>query len=157
MFPKSIITTAALSLALCQQAFAATAADWRSRTIYQVLTDRFARTDGSTTATCDTGDGIYCGGSFTGILTHLDYISDMGFDAVWISPITAQVTGNTADGEAYHGYWQQNIYEINTNFGSAEELQALSAAMHARGMVSANMHVRHAQCTSKRLTIANST
>ncbi|KAK4540157.1 hypothetical protein LTR36_009743 [Oleoguttula mirabilis] len=134
MFSKSIITTAALSLALCQQAFAASAADWRSRSIYQVLTDRFARSDGSTTATCNTADRAYCGGSYVGIQNHLDYIQNMGFDAVWISPVTAQVQGSTADGYAYHGYWQQNLYELNSNFGTADDLKALSAALHARGM-----------------------
>ncbi|KAK5120650.1 hypothetical protein LTR85_006008 [Meristemomyces frigidus] len=134
MFSKSIITTTALSLALCQQALAASAADWRSRTIYQVLTDRFARSDGSTTATCNTGDRVYCGGSYAGIQNQLDYIQNMGFDAVWISPVTAQVQGNTVDGYAYHGYWQQDLYELNSNFGTADDLKALSAALHARGM-----------------------
>ena len=48
---------------------------WRSQSIYQVLTDRFARTDGSTTATCNTGDQIYCGGSWQGLINKLDYVS----------------------------------------------------------------------------------
>jgi len=136
MHTSSIITALSLALCLAQQALAATAADWRTRSIYQVLTDRFARTDGSTTATCNTGDRVYCGGSFQGIQNHLDYIQGMGFDAVWISPITAQLTGNTADGYAYHGYWQQDLYTINSNFGTASDLKSLSAALHARGMVS---------------------
>lgn len=33
----------------------------------------------------------------------------MGFTAIWITPITEQLTGNTGDGEAYHGYWQQHM------------------------------------------------
>jgi alpha-amylase len=41
---------------------------------------------------------------------------------------------NTGDGEAYHGYWATNIYEVNTNFGSAADLVKLSSALHARGM-----------------------
>jgi len=41
---------------------------------------------------------------------------------------------NTNDGEAYHGYWATNIYEVNTNFGSAADLVKLSSALHARGM-----------------------
>lgn len=68
--------------ALISAAAALSPAEWRSQSIYQVLTDRFARTDGSTTATCDTGDGIYCGGSWQGIIDKLDYIQDMGFTAV---------------------------------------------------------------------------
>jgi hypothetical protein len=58
---------------------------WKSQSIYQVLTDRFARTDGSTTATCNTGDQIYCGGTWQGIINHLDYIQNMGFTAVSFS------------------------------------------------------------------------
>ena len=61
---------------------ALTPAEWRSQSIYQVLTDRFARTDGSTTASCDTGEGVYCGGTWEGIINHLDYIQGMGFSAV---------------------------------------------------------------------------
>lgn len=44
------------------------------------------------------------------------------------------LVGNSADGEAYHGYWAQNIYEVNTNFGSASDLLALSEALHNAGM-----------------------
>lgn len=102
MYLSAMITTL-LSLALYQTTFAASPSDWASRSIYQVLTDRFARTDGSTTATCNSGDQVYCGGSWQGITNKLDYIQGMGFDAVWISPITAQVQGNTPDGSSYHG------------------------------------------------------
>lgn len=124
-----------LSLALWQTALAASGTDWRSKTIYQVLTDRFARTDGSTTATCDTGTGDYCGGSWQGIIDQLDYIQNMGFDAVWISPVTQQLDGLTADGAAYHGYWQTNIDAVNSNFGAASDIQNLAAELHSRNMV----------------------
>lgn len=60
-------------------------ADWRSQSIYQVLTDRFARTDGSTSATCNTGDQVYCGGTWQGLINKLDYIQGMGFTAVSLS------------------------------------------------------------------------
>jgi alpha-amylase len=59
-------------------------AGWRSQSIYQVLTDRFARTDGSTKSTCNTEDQVYCGGTWQGIINHLDYIQSMGFTAVRI-------------------------------------------------------------------------
>ncbi len=32
--------------------------------------------------------------------------------------------------------WQQNIYGLNSNFGSANDLRALANAIHSRGMVS---------------------
>jgi hypothetical protein len=37
---------------------AATPDDWRSQSIYFLLTDRFARADNSTTATCNTDDRV---------------------------------------------------------------------------------------------------
>lgn len=61
------------------------AAGWRSQSIYQVLTDRFARTDGSTTAACDLSE--YCGGTWQGIISQLDYIQDMGFTAVSVDEL----------------------------------------------------------------------
>jgi alpha-amylase len=36
----------------------------------------------------------------------------MGFTAIWITPVTENFEGDTGDGEAYHGYWQQNAYYI---------------------------------------------
>lgn len=83
-------------------AIALTPAEWRSQSIYQVMTDRFARSDLSTTASCDTSVGVYCGGTWDGLISKLDYIQDMGFTAIWISPYVAQMSGHTSDGESYH-------------------------------------------------------
>jgi hypothetical protein len=33
----------------------------------------------------------------------------MGFTAIWITPVTEQLSQDTGDGEAYHGYWQQEM------------------------------------------------
>lgn len=60
----------------------ATINDWRSRSIYQLITDRFARPDGSTTAPCVLEENKYCGGTWQGIISKLDYIQGMGFTAV---------------------------------------------------------------------------
>ncbi|KAI9736785.1 MAG: hypothetical protein M1834_000989 [Cirrosporium novae-zelandiae] len=114
--------------------FAATAKQWRSRSIYQVVTDRYALTSGSTSKPCDPALGIYCGGTWKGLTKKLDYIKNMGFDAVWISPVTAQIKGTSLDLESYHGYWQNNIYKLNAHFGTAADLKALSKALHTRGM-----------------------
>jgi alpha-amylase len=75
-------TTALVGFAAACTVTALTPAEWRSQSIYQLLTDRFARTDGSTTATCVTGDQVYCGGSWQGVIDMLDYIQGMGFTAV---------------------------------------------------------------------------
>ena len=55
-------------------------AEWQKQSIYQILTDRFARTDGSTTEQCAITS--YCGGTYKGLINHLDYIQGMGFTAV---------------------------------------------------------------------------
>lgn len=55
---------------------------WISRSIYQIVTDRYARSDNSTTAPCDAAQGNYCGGTFQGIINKLDYVQELGFDAV---------------------------------------------------------------------------
>ncbi|VBB72744.1 Putative Glycoside Hydrolase Family 13 [Podospora comata] len=110
------------------------AAEWRKQSIYQVVTDRFARTDLSTTAPCDTTHQVYCGGTWRGLISKLDYIQGMGFTAVWISPVVKQIDGNSRDGSSYHGYWAKDIWALNPAFGNEDDLKALSTALHARGM-----------------------
>ncbi|ODM22588.1 Acid alpha-amylase [Aspergillus cristatus] len=124
----------AAALLLAKAVTGLTSAEWRSQSIYFLLTDRFGREDNSTTAACDVSQRIYCGGSWQGIINHLDYIQGMGFTAIWITPVTGQLTQDTGYGEAYHGYWQQKIYELNSNYGTAQDLLALSKALHDRGM-----------------------
>jgi alpha-amylase len=119
---------------LCTHAHAANLAAWKSRTIYQTMTDRFARTDGSTTHACNTTAGLYCGGTWLGTLSHLDYIQGMGFDAVMISPIVENVPDRVSYGESYHGYWPVDLYSLNGRFGTKEDLLKLSEGLHARGM-----------------------
>lgn len=125
---------AVLAATMVQPARGLSAAEWRQQSIYQVMTDRFARTDLSTTAPCSTSAAIYCGGTYQGLIAMLDYIQGMGFTAIWISPVVAQMSGDTADGSSYHGYWAQDIYNLNPAFGTPDDLLSLSAALHARGM-----------------------
>ena len=115
-----------LAFLLLALSLAATPDQWRGRTIYQIVTDRFARSDGSTTPCPNLSD--YCGGTFQGIQNNLPYITAMGFDAIWISPIVANLPNG------YHGYWAQNIYEINSNFGTEQDFLNLVQACHAAGM-----------------------
>ncbi|KAJ9376289.1 CAZyme family GH13 [Paecilomyces variotii] len=131
MYRHSFLALIASLVGFC---IAATPAEWRSRSIYFLLTDRFARTDNSTTASCDTSAREYCGGSWQGIINQLDYIQGMGFTAIWITPVTEQLQGDTGDGTAYHGYWQQKVYSVNSNYGTADDLKALATALHDRGM-----------------------
>ena len=77
-----------LCLAVITPVLPATTEQWRSRTIYEVITDRFARTD-CWGEPCDNLDR-YCGGNFAGLQKMSSYIKEMGFDAVWWSPVTKQ-------------------------------------------------------------------
>lgn len=69
----------------------------------KVVTDRFATESSGGNPPCDTGARKYCGGTWKALSERLDYIQNMGFDAVWISPVISNVEGETAHGEAYHG------------------------------------------------------
>ncbi|KAI1132486.1 alpha-amylase [Nemania abortiva] len=113
-------------------AHALSTAGWTTQSIYQVLTDRFARPDGSTSACSDLRS--YCGGTWQGLISKLDYIQNMGFTAVWISPIVKNIEAYTAYGYPYHGYWAQDIYNLNAHFGTAADLKQLSTELHNRGM-----------------------
>ncbi|PBK84832.1 glycoside hydrolase family 13 protein [Armillaria gallica] len=125
----------AATLFFAASAAAASAADWRSRSIYQVVTDRFATTNGLASP-CDPSARKYCGGTWQGLINRLDYIQNMGFDAVWISPISANVEEETAYGDAYHGqaYWTRDLNTLNPKFGTPGDLKALSSALHDRNM-----------------------
>ncbi|CAD8089379.1 unnamed protein product [Paramecium sonneborni] len=97
--------------------------EWKSRSVYQLLTDRFATSQGKSTS-CNLGN--YCGGDYKGMIQQLDYIQNLGFDAIWITPVVDNYNGG------YHGYWARNMYDVNHNFGSADDLKALVNACHQR-------------------------
>ncbi len=110
--------------------------DWRDRVIYQIVTDRFANGDPSN----DGADGIapdptdlrrVQGGDWRGILDHLDYVEGIGANAIWISPIVANVP-RLEVGDGYHGYWASDFTTLNPRFGTLEDLQMLIAAAHQR-------------------------
>ena len=127
--------------------------EWRSRTIYQIITDRFARTDGSTEPCKDLTK--YCGGTFKGLEKNLDYIKNMGFDAIWISPIPENY------GNDYHGYAALDWYKINPYFGTEEDFHSLIKTMHSKDMwlmldVVAN-HVAYIDMDFEKVTPFNKT
>lgn len=80
----SLLSTLALSIPAVVRA--ASADDWRQRSIYQIITDRFALPEGSgiDPAACNTTQQKYCGGTWQSIIQNLDYVQNMGFTAVWI-------------------------------------------------------------------------
>ena len=73
MVPALRVAAAFAAVSCC---LALSTEEWKRRTIYQVITDRFALSDQQDG--CDTGGcpyGNYCGGSFQGIAAQLPYIT----------------------------------------------------------------------------------
>ncbi|KAH8702697.1 glycoside hydrolase superfamily [Phaeosphaeriaceae sp. PMI808] len=118
----------ALFLSLASLVLAGDTNAWKSRSIYFVLTDRIARSSSDTGGNACGNLGNYCGGTFKGLESKIDYIKDLGFDAIWITPVIA----NSAGG--YHGYWAQDLYAINSNYGTAADLKSLVSTAHAKGV-----------------------
>ncbi|KAL4994411.1 glycoside hydrolase superfamily [Aspergillus recurvatus] len=121
-------TLAAFLLPHVSTVLAAGVDAWKSRNIYFALTDRVARGGDDTGGDACGNLGDYCGGTFQGLQSKLDYIKGMGFDAIWITPVVANTPGG------YHGYWAQDLYSINSNYGTADDLKSLVNAAHEKGI-----------------------
>ena len=70
------------------------------------------------------GDGV---GDLAGIRARLDYLENLGVDAVWLSPIFRSPMAD-------FGYDVASYREIDPIFGTLADLDELVAALHARGM-----------------------
>ncbi|QKX63894.1 uncharacterized protein TRUGW13939_11066 [Talaromyces rugulosus] len=128
----------AFLLPLASIVLAADVDAWKSRNIYFALTDRIARSSDDTGGSACGDLGDYCGGTFQGLQSKLDYIQGMGFDAIWITPVVANIPGG------YHGYWAQDLYSINSNYGTADDLKSLVSAAHKKGIyIMADVVVNH--------------
>ena len=103
-----------------------TSEEWQGRRTYQIVTDRFS----PSTLPADDCRNLtdYCGGTFKGIMNHLDYITGMGFNAIWISPVITNAPTH------YHGYCGTDFFNINPNFGTQQDLRDLVAACHKAGV-----------------------
>ncbi|GGE27265.1 alpha-amylase [Marinithermofilum abyssi] len=108
--------------------------EWEKRSIYFIITDRFSNGDPSN----DNFGGIdsdqsdprkYHGGDFQGIINQLDYIKNMGFTAIWITPVTMQKSAH-----AYHGYWTYDFYSVDGHLGDMNKLKGLVSKARAKGI-----------------------
>mmetsp|Transcript_120819 Transcript_120819/g.301477 ORF Transcript_120819/g.301477 Transcript_120819/m.301477 type:complete len:627 (-) Transcript_120819:40-1920(-) len=107
------------------------------KSVYFVTVDRFAKPGANVTdPPCGRGEAEnhWCGGMIKGITSKLDYIQDMGFDCVWITPVIKQFEGETPSGTGCMGYWAYDLYKIDENFGTPQDLKDLVNALHARNM-----------------------
>ncbi|KAF1704918.1 alpha-amylase family glycosyl hydrolase [Pseudoxanthomonas suwonensis] len=160
---------AALALAAAPafaQSIYGTREPFASEAVYFVMTDRFVNGDpandhrdqGGEHHTFDRPlepcDGVvgnvgYLGGDFRGLLDNAGYIADMGFTAVWITPIVDNpdqaFTGGdpiTCDGfltdqgkTGFHGYWGVNFYRLDEHLPSEGlDFAGLTAGLRGHGL-----------------------
>ena len=88
---------------------------WREAVVYQIYPRSFQDSD---------GDGI---GDISGICSRLDYLKELGIDAIWLSPIYDSPNDD-------NGYDIRDYYAIMKEFGSIEDFDRLLDEVHRRGM-----------------------
>ncbi|MFT4296341.1 MAG: alpha-glucosidase [Micropruina sp.] len=88
---------------------------WRSAVVYQIYPRSFQDSD---------GDGI---GDIPGITRRIDYLADLGVDVLWLSPVYRSP-------QVDNGYDISDYQDIDPEFGTLADLDALIAAAHERGI-----------------------
>ncbi|MCF1428014.1 MAG: cyclomaltodextrin glucanotransferase [Shewanella sp.] len=148
---KSLYLSALIATALAGNALATppelvgTQAPFAANAVYFVVTDRFVDGDPSNNFEQDSGWQLpislegnqanvgYMGGDFKGILDNADYIQEMGFSAIWMTPIVENPAEAFTGGDeikphgfamdrgkaGYHGYWGSNFYKLDKHLPSA--------------------------------------
>lgn len=100
---------------------------WQDEIIYFIMVDRFNNGDTTNDYEVNINDPLsYHGGDFKGIIDKLDYIKEMGFTAIWLTPIVKN------EPKGYHGYWTEDFYEVEEHFGTLEEFKQLVDEAHNR-------------------------
>ena len=114
--------------------------DFREETIYFLLTARFYEGDPSISFFCrdrlkfnrETGqpEDPHWRGDFKGLIQRLDYIRDLGFTAIWITPPVENRSGLD-----YHGYHAYDWTRIDPRLESPDATyQNLIDEAHQRGI-----------------------
>ena len=97
--------------------------------IYHLLIDRF-NGGWQTPPKSENGrldlTNVFCGGNLQGVIEKLDYIKDLGFNAIMLSPIFKSAN--------YHGYHTLNFEDIDPHFGTWDDYQQLLDLAHNKGL-----------------------
>lgn len=109
-----------------------------SDAIYLITPDRFANGNEANdivktmneTALDRTHDYKRHGGDIQGITNHIDYIKNLGFTAIWPTPVLT----NDMKGGSYHGYAMTDFYQVDPRFGTLTEYKNLSEKLQQNGM-----------------------
>ncbi|WP_370390667.1 alpha-amylase family glycosyl hydrolase [uncultured Winogradskyella sp.] len=118
---------------------------WEGANIYFLLTDRFNNGDTSNDINFDRTKetGVlrgFEGGDIKGVTQKVKegYFTDLGINAIWMTPIVEQIHGATDEGTGntygFHGYWAKDWTSIDPNYGTAADLHELVKEAHARGI-----------------------
>ncbi|MFZ3274495.1 MAG: glycoside hydrolase family 13 protein [Lutibacter sp.] len=106
--------------------------------IYLITPDRFANADISNDVvktmnekTINRNDGYgRHGGDIKGMTNHLDYMAEMGFTAVWPTPVLT----NDMKNASYHGYAMTDFYQVDPRFGTMEDYIELAKNAKNKGI-----------------------
>lgn len=72
----------------------------------------------------------WVGGTLKGLTSKIGYLKRLGITALWVSPVFKQV----AFEKSYHGYGIQNFIDVDSHFGSREDLKTLVEVAHEHGI-----------------------
>jgi alpha-amylase len=127
------------SLPACADTGSPSHRDWSEAVLYFVIVDRFADGDSTNNPDVDRdAQGAFHGGDLAGLAEQIDEIAELGATALWITPVVKNIPGFVSGAGfpdwGYHGYWADDFEAIDPRFGSEEELGALVAECHRRGI-----------------------
>ena len=70
------------------------------------------------------------GGDLAGVKRHIDYLTELGVTALWMTPVLENDMGEGS----YHGYAATDYYKIDPRFGTNEEYVDLVKSLHDKGI-----------------------
>ena len=119
--------------------------DWKAANVYFLLTDRFNNGDTNNDINFNRTKETavlrgFKGGDLKGITQKIEegYFTDLGINAIWMTPIVEQIHGPTNEGTGntygFHGYWAKDWTAIDPNFGTSEDLKNLVDTAHNNGI-----------------------
>lgn len=110
--------------------------DFRELSIYQVMVGSFQHGEGGATGYSDMWgpEGHRKNGNLRGIINALDYIKELGMNAIWMTPVFDSTNGQGGEKLQATGYFCTNYFKIDPKFGSEAEFDELVEEAHNRGI-----------------------